>query len=64
MGSQDELKEIYVKNCTCYFDDLMRVRDRDIEFSDIVLGKKIYKEKYENILIYGISYKTSMGAKP
>ena len=45
MGSQDELKEIYVKNCTCYFDDLMRVRDRDIEFSDIVLGKKIYKEK-------------------
>ena len=44
-------------------DEAIRFWDRDIEFSDILLGKKLYKEKYENILIYGISYKTSTGAK-
>ena len=37
----------------------MRVRD----FSDILLDKKVYKEKYKNILIYDISYKTSTGAE-
>ena len=30
----------------------------------ILVDKKLYKEKYENILIYDISYKTSMDAKP
>ena len=39
-------------------------RDIDIEFSDILLDEKLYKEKYENILVYDISYKTSTGAKP
>ena len=38
--------------------------DRDIDFSDILLDKKFYKEKYRNILIYCISCKNSMGAKP
>ena len=33
-------------------------------FSDILLDEKLYKEKYENILIYDISYKTSTGGKP
>ena len=37
----------------------MRVRD----FSDILLDKKVYKEKYKNILIYDISYKTSTVAE-
>ena len=31
---------------------------------DILFGKKLYKEKYESILIYNISYKISAGAKP
>ena len=35
MESKDELKEIDIKNCTCYyFDDVMRVIDSD--FSDIL----------------------------
>ena len=42
----------------------MRVRDRDIYFSDILLEEKLYIKNYENILIYGISYKASTGAKP
>ena len=41
-----------------YFGNVMRVMDRDIDFIDILL------EKYENILIYGISYKTSAVIKP
>ena len=52
MENKDELKETDIKNFTCYyFDDIMRVMDRYIDFSDILLDKKIYKEKYENILI-------------
>ena len=30
----------------------MKVREKDIDFSEMLLGKKIYKEKYENISIY------------
>ena len=30
----------------------------------MILGKKLYKKEYENTLIYDISWKTSMGAKP
>ena len=35
----------------------------DISFNNILLDEKSYK-KYGNILIYGISYKTFMDAKP
>ena len=62
MESKDELKEINIKNRTCYyFDDIVRVRD--VDFGDILFHKKSYKT-YENILIYDIWYKTFMGAKP
>ena len=58
MESKDELKEIDIKNRTCYqFDDIIRVMD--VDFSDTLLNKKSYK----NILIYDIAYKTFMGAK-
>ena len=30
MGSKDELKEIYIKNCRYYFDDI--IKDVDIYF--------------------------------
>ena len=59
MESKDELKEIDIKNRTCYyFDDVMRTwdTDNDTSFSGILLD--------ENILIYDISSKTSTGAKP
>ena len=42
----------------------MRFWVKDIDFSDILLHKKSYNEKFKNILIYCISYKTSIGAKP
>ena len=58
MESNDELKEIDIKNHACYyFDDI--IRDFDINFDNILLDEKIY----ENILIYDISYKTSPGPK-
>ena len=66
MESKDELKEIDIKTrMYYYFDDIMRAWDIDINtnFSGILLGKKLYKEKKENILIYDISYKISTGAK-
>ena len=65
MESKDELKEIDIKNRTCYyFDDIIRFWDKDIDFFDILLEEKLYKEKCGNILIYDVSYKISMGAKP
>ena len=46
------------------FYDIIRFWDRDIDFNDILLDQKFCKEKYKNIFIYDISYKTSVGAKP
>ena len=57
MMRNDELKEIYIKNCTCcYFHDIIRVADFD--FDNILLDEKSCEKSYENILIYDISYKT------
>ena len=67
MESNNELKEIDIKNHTCYyFDDILRAWDKDIDTnsSGILLDEKLYKEKHENISIYDISYKISTDAKP
>ena len=62
MESKDELIEIDIKNRTCHcFDDIMKVEE--IDFDNILSEEESYKT-YENILIYYISYKTFMGAKP
>ena len=59
MESKDELKEVDIKNHTCYyFDNILRLRD--FGYNNILLDEK----SSENILIYDISYKTSMGLKP
>ena len=59
MESNSESKQINIKNSACYyFDDIMRVAD--IDFYQILLEEKAN----ENILIYGISYKIFIGAKP
>ena len=59
MESIEELKELDLKNRTCYyFDDIIRFWNRKIDLSDILLDKKLYIENNENILIYVISYKT------
>ena len=65
MESKCKLRETDIKTfICCYFHDIIRFLDRDIDFSDTLLDKKIYIEKYKNILIYDISYKTSTVAKP
>ena len=52
MESKFELKEIFIKNRVCYyFDDI--INGTDINFSNILLDKKLY----ENISVYNISYK-------
>ena len=62
MESKDELKEIHIKNRTCYyFDDI--IRDLDIDFDSILIDEKSDKDKEESILTYDISYKTFMNVK-
>ena len=46
MESKDELKEIDIENRTFfYFDDKIKFWDTDIDFIDILLDEKLYKEK-------------------
>ena len=58
MERNDELQEIDIKNCTCYyFDDIIKTDNFD--FNNILIDER----SYENILIYNISYNTLIGAK-
>ena len=42
MESKDELKEIDIKNRTCYyFDNIIRARNRDIYSTDILLDGEL-----------------------
>ena len=51
-GSKNELKEIDINNCVCYYlHDI--INGTDISFSNILLDKKWY----ENILVYEICTK-------
>ena len=59
MKSKNELKEIDIKNCACYyFVDI--INGTKINFNNILLDKKIY----ENISVYNNLYKTPTGPKP
>ena len=59
MEINDELKEINTKNCMCYyFNDIIKFEDFHLD--NILIDKK----SYENILVFNISYKTLIGAKP
>ena len=59
MGSNGELKEIDIKIRTCYyFHDIIKFEDFNLD--DILIDEK----SYENILVYNISYKSLIGAKP
>ena len=60
MKSENELKEIYIKNrLRYYFDD--KINGTKFNFRQkILLDKKLY----ENISVYNISYKTPTGPKP
>ena len=55
----NELKRVRIKNCKCYyFDDIIKLEDFDID--NILIDEK----SHENILIYDISCKTFIVAKP
>ena len=48
-----------IKSRTCYyFDDINKIEDLDLD--NILIDEK----SYENILVYNISYKTLIDAKP
>ena len=54
----NELKEIHIKNCTCYyFDDIIKIEDFD--FDNIIIDEKLYKK----LLVYDTSYKTLFGSE-
>ena len=62
MKSREKLKEVGIKNRTCYYvDDIMWVID--IDFNNLLLDKISYK-KIQNVLVYEILYKTFMVNKP
>ena len=54
----NELKKVRIKNRTCYYFDIIKLEDCDI---DNVL---IYEKLQKNILIYNISYNTLIPSKP
>ena len=59
MKSNDELMEINIKNdIHSYFNDIIKIEDFD--FNNILLDEKSYKIT----LVYVISYKTFIVAKP
>ena len=59
MESNYKLKEIDIKNRTCYyFDDIIKIED--FNFSNILIDEKSHK----NILVYKILYKTLIDIKP
>ena len=52
-------KNVRSKNHTCfYFDDIIKLEDFDL--NNIFIDEK----SHENILIYDLSYKALIGAKP
>ena len=53
------LKEININSCTYYsFDDIIKIEDFDSD------NNLLEEKSYENILVYNISYKNLIGAKP
>ena len=59
VGRNDELKQINIKNCTCYyFDDILKIEDFDID------NNLIDEKSYKNILVYNISYKSLIDSEP
>ena len=56
--SNDELKESHIKTAMCYYsNDVIKIEY--FHFHNILTDKN----SYENVLVYDISYKTSIGAK-
>ena len=59
MESNDKLKDIDIKNCTCYyFDDIIKIEYFCLD--NILIDEKSYK----NVLVYNISYKSLIDSQP
>ena len=59
IDSNNELKEINIKNRNCYyFSDITKIEDFDLD------NISIDDKSYENILVYNISYKSLIDSKP
>ena len=59
MKNNEKLKEINIKDRTCYyFDDIIKFEDFDID--SILIDEK----SYQNDSVFNISYKTLIGARP
>ena len=59
MDSNDELKEIDIKNhISYYFDGIIKIKDFNLD--NILIDEK----SFENILVFNISYNTLIDAKP
>ena len=55
-----EFKKVCIKNCSCYyFHNIIKLQNFDMDNI-----WKINEKSHGNILIYGISYKTSIDPKP
>ena len=53
------MKEIQIKNRTCYyFNDIIKVEELDLDY--ILIDEK----SYESILVYNMSYKSFIDSKP
>ena len=59
MDSNNKLKEIDIRNSTCYYlDDTININD--LHFDNLLIDQK----SFEGILIYDIAYKNPYGVKP
>ena len=59
MENNNKLKEIDIKNCTCYyFDEIIKSEDFDLD--NVLVNEKSYK----NIFVYNILYKALISDKP
>ena len=59
MDSNNELKEIDIKNCTCYFfDNIIKIEDFDLD--NILIDEK----SNEIVLVYNILCKSLIDSKP
>ena len=59
MESNGKLKEIDIKNHACYyFEDIIKIGDFGLE--NILIDEK----SFANILVYNISFKSLINAKP
>ena len=59
MKSKNELKEIDIKSCVCYYFDNI-INGTKFSFRNILLDEKLY----EDISVYNILYKIPTASKP